>query len=79
MVVDKGALDALMGEDSPESREAGGRLLSEVRRLLSPCGGAYLCVTLAQPHVLGERSPSLTWSCWVLSLVLSESIKSFFP
>jgi hypothetical protein len=51
--VDKGGLDALMGEDTPGSKEAGGKLLAEVARLLSHApGSAYLCVTLAQPHVL---------------------------
>lgn len=57
VVVDKGALDALMGEDSPESKEVGARLLAEVKRVLSPNRGVYLCVTLAQPHVLGEWPP----------------------
>ena len=59
VVVDKGGLDALMGEDTPGSEEAGGKLLAEVARLLAPEeGAAYLCVTLAQPHVLRE---SLVW------------------
>ena len=54
-VVDKGGLDALMGEDTPGSEAAGGKLLAEVVRLLAPGeGAAYLCVTLAQPHVLRE-------------------------
>ena len=51
VVVDKGSLDALMGEDSAASTEAGGRLLREVERVLT-VGGSYLCVTLAQSHVL---------------------------
>ena len=57
-VVDKGGLDALMGEDTPGSEEAGGKLLAEVVRLLSPApGSCYLCVTLAQPHVLRAWPP----------------------
>eukprot|EP00884_Botryococcus_braunii_P023150 jgi/Botrbrau1/9519/Bobra.0211s0010.1 len=52
VVVDKGGLDALMGEESGASRQAGGALLSQVKRILKPEGGTYLCVSLAQPHVL---------------------------
>ena len=55
LVVDKGGLDALMGEDTPEAAAAGARLLAEVQRLAAPAGGAYACVTLAQAHVL--RAP----------------------
>lgn len=53
---DKGALDALMGEDTDAASTAGGKLLSEVQRVLDPFGGQYLCVTLGQPHVLGKYS-----------------------
>lgn len=53
---DKGALDALMGEDTDAASTAGGKLLSEVQRVLDPCEGQYLCVTLGQPHVLGKHS-----------------------
>lgn len=52
-VLDKGGLDALMGEDSDESSAAGQKLLDGVSRVISP-GGAYLCITLAQSHVLRE-------------------------
>ena len=50
-MIDKGGLDALMGEDSAESTVSGDKLLSEVSRLLQS-GGFYMCVTLAQSHVL---------------------------
>lgn len=53
---DKGALDALMGEDTDAASIAGGKLLSEVQRVLDPSEGQYLCVTLGQPHVLGKHS-----------------------
>ncbi|KAJ7521159.1 hypothetical protein O6H91_19G040400 [Diphasiastrum complanatum] len=50
VVMDKGGLDALLGE--PEEDPTTGRLfLSEVRRVLKP-GGRYACVTLAQKHVI---------------------------
>ena len=51
---DKGAVDALMGEDTDAASSAGSMLLSEVRRVLTH-GGQYICVTLAQPHVLRKR------------------------
>ncbi|KAL0038662.1 hypothetical protein WJX79_002183 [Trebouxia sp. C0005] len=52
IAVDKGALDALMGEDTDAAGIAGGKLLSEVQRVLASCDGQYLCVTLGQTHVL---------------------------
>ena len=55
LVLDKGGLDALMGEGDAGSLEAGGKLLREVERLLRPGAGTYVCVTLAQEHVLGMR------------------------
>ena len=52
-VMDKGGLDTLMGEDTEVADAAGGELLAEVTRLLEPRRGSlYLCVTLAQSHVL---------------------------
>ncbi|KAL7124278.1 hypothetical protein ABFS83_14G037900 [Erythranthe nasuta] len=49
-IVDKGGLDALM-ESELDSR-SGILYLSEVKRLLK-AGGKYICLTLAEPHVLG--------------------------
>ena len=51
VVFDKGGLDALMGEDDRGAAEAGRKLLLEVSRLVQ-AGGSYICVTLAQQHVL---------------------------
>lgn len=53
---DKGALDALMGEDTDAASTAGSKLLSEVQRVLDPSEGQYICVTLGQPHVLSKHS-----------------------
>ncbi len=55
VVLDKGGLDALMGEDTPGADDTGGRFLTEVARLLSQQGGLYVCVSLAQPHVLRKN------------------------
>ncbi|EYU32697.1 hypothetical protein MIMGU_mgv1a020540mg [Erythranthe guttata] len=49
-IIDKGGLDALM-ESELDSR-SGILYLSEVKRLLK-AGGKYICLTLAEPHVLG--------------------------
>ena len=51
---DKGALDALMGEDTQAADTAGSKLLAEVQRVLDPVDGCYICVTLAQTHVLSK-------------------------
>eukprot|EP00850_Spirogloea_muscicola_P008546 SM000045S16291 [mRNA] locus=s45:698278:703942:+ [translate_table: standard] len=52
VVFDKGGLDALMGEPGEEATEVGQRFLSEVARLIKPNGGRYICITLAQEHIL---------------------------
>lgn len=73
-IVDKGGLDALMGEDTQGADEAGAKLLAEVARLLEPCrGSVYFCVTLAQSHVLSEfthdtQAPRLHMLCGMLIL-----------
>lgn len=61
---DKGGLDALMGEDTDAAGVAGGKLLSEVQRVLDSCDGQYLCVTLGQHHVLAKLLSTfgLGWS-----------------
>ncbi|XP_020571393.1 methyltransferase-like protein 13 isoform X2 [Phalaenopsis equestris] len=49
-VLDKGGLDALM---EPEvGSELGSKYLKEVKRVVKS-GGKYLCITLAESHVLG--------------------------
>ncbi len=57
MAFDKGGLDALMGDEGADANAAGTKLLSEVARVVDSRAGAYLCVTLAQEHVL--RGPLL--------------------
>lgn len=51
LVVDKGALDALMASDTPEIRQDATKMLLEVQRVLAP-GGRYCCVTMAQDFIL---------------------------
>lgn len=57
IVVDKGGLDALMGEESEGSTTSGKQLLNGVSRVTSP-GGVYLCISLAQSHVLSKSFES---------------------
>ena len=53
-VFDKGTLDAVMGEVSDANAGAlGAPMLSEIDRVLRP-GGWYVCVTLAQSHILRQ-------------------------
>ena len=56
VVLDKGGLDALMGEDADEGSEAGQKFLQEVQRLLAE-GGTYICISLLQAHVLSKSHP----------------------
>ncbi|RLN26968.1 hypothetical protein BBJ28_00010980 [Nothophytophthora sp. Chile5] len=53
LVLDKGALDALMAEDTVEIKTDATRMLREVRRVLAP-GGRYCCVTMAQDFILSH-------------------------
>ncbi|OWZ14296.1 Methyltransferase [Phytophthora megakarya] len=51
LVMDKGALDALMAEDTAEIKTDASKMLREVQRVLAP-GGRYCCVTMAQDFIL---------------------------
>ncbi|CEG35158.1 methyltransferase-like protein 13 isoform x1 [Plasmopara halstedii] len=51
LVMDKGALDALMAENTAEIKQDANKMLREVRRVLAP-GGHYCCVTMAQDFIL---------------------------
>jgi hypothetical protein len=51
-VVDKGALDALMGEEGAEGAAQGAALLAECCRVAHPSRGAVAVVSLLQDHVL---------------------------
>ena len=74
VVVDKGGLDALMGEDTTDSEDAGGKLLTEVARLLClEMGATYICVTLAQTHVL-SNAPSGSSALALLSFALHSCV-----
>ena len=74
-MVDKGALDALGSDDSPEAGVAMMQYLDEMQRVLVQ-NGVFLCITLAQAFTLSESSLShmpLPWSCWLLAACLAIS------
>lgn len=63
-VVDKGGLDALM---EPEvGSKLGSQYLSEVKRVLKS-GGKFICLTLAESHVLGLLFPKFRFG-WKMSI-----------
>ncbi|KAL9237830.1 hypothetical protein vseg_012333 [Gypsophila vaccaria] len=64
IILDKGGLDALM---EPEfGSKLGSQYLSEVKRVLKP-GGKFVCLTLAESHVLGLLFPKFRFG-WEITL-----------
>lgn len=51
-VVDKGTLDALCADRSPESTQKVIAYFNEIVRVLNPKGGLYICVSLLQDFIL---------------------------
>jgi hypothetical protein len=59
-----------MGDTSADSSTAGTALLQEVERVVASSHGVYICVTLAEEHVLSARrtaSGMLSAELWGLS------------
>ncbi|GBG81413.1 hypothetical protein CBR_g32089 [Chara braunii] len=81
VVIDKGGLDALMPEQSDSARSAGKALLSEVGRVLKKGTGRYICVTLAQTHVLEVLLDhfKLHWKVVVHRVPVSEDVSDLKP
>ena len=51
VVLDKGTLDAIMPDSAPETMKRVDQMFGEIVRVLK-VGGRYICVTLAQDHIL---------------------------
>jgi ubiquinone/menaquinone biosynthesis C-methylase UbiE len=51
VVFDKGALDALMSEDTADVASKAQTMFLEISRILSE-GGRYVCITLAESYIL---------------------------
>lgn len=53
VVLDKGTLDAIFTDDSPEVVLKVEKVLAEIGRVLR-IGGRYVCISLAQDHITGK-------------------------
>ena len=52
LVIDKGALDALMSVDSEDARSKANKMFCEINRITADEGGKYLCVSLVESFIL---------------------------
>ncbi|KAM4641519.1 eEF1A lysine and N-terminal methyltransferase [Discoglossus pictus] len=64
-VLDKGTLDAILTDSEESTLETAGKMLTEIGRLLQ-CGGRYLCVSLAQAHVLEKLVGHFSQGGWMV-------------
>ncbi|XP_075689411.1 eEF1A lysine and N-terminal methyltransferase isoform X2 [Rhinoderma darwinii] len=72
-VLDKGTLDAILTDTEAGTLETATKLLTEVGRVLQ-CGGRYLCVSLAQAHVLEKLVTHFSQGGWMVRVhQVSES------
>ncbi|XP_073499235.1 eEF1A lysine and N-terminal methyltransferase [Phyllobates terribilis] len=72
-VLDKGTLDAILTDTEAGTLETATRLLTEIGRVLQ-CGGRYLCVSLAQAHVLEKLVTQFSQGGWMVRIhQVSES------
>lgn len=63
VVLDKGTLDAIFTSDDKKIAENVEKMLGEITRVLK-VGGRYICISLAQEHILNmllEYFPNLSW------------------
>ncbi|XP_053549203.1 eEF1A lysine and N-terminal methyltransferase [Bombina bombina] len=82
-VLDKGTLDAILTDTEETTMEKAGKLLSEIARVLN-CGGRYLCVSLAQAHVLEKLLTHFSDGGWMVRVhqileVCGQKSSSPFP
>uniref|UniRef100_A0A8C4QPQ6 eEF1A lysine and N-terminal methyltransferase n=1 Tax=Eptatretus burgeri TaxID=7764 RepID=A0A8C4QPQ6_EPTBU len=63
--LDKGTFDAIMADSSDSCRQTALSYLAEMERLLQH-GGRFLCITLAQHHVLGALTQMFAAGGWAL-------------
>ncbi|KAG9483205.1 hypothetical protein GDO78_009256 [Eleutherodactylus coqui] len=72
-VLDKGTLDAILADTDTSTLETATKLLTEVGRVLQ-CGGRYICVSLAQAHVLEKLVTQFSQGGWMIRIhQVSES------
>lgn len=85
-VFDKGALDALVSDNSALCHEKGKQMFEEIERLLA-INGKYICITLAQDFVIQSlldyfasniSSSSILWKISI-SIIPSKTPSPFSP
>jgi spermidine synthase/SAM-dependent methyltransferase len=88
IVIDKGALDALMSVDSDETRAKTEAMFREINRVLKD-NGKYVCITLAEDYILDrilhhfitaneEATSSMKW-CITFEAIDSSQPSPFKP
>lgn len=65
VVLDKGTLDAVLTDEEEKTLQQVDRMLAEVGRVLQ-VGGRYLCVSLAQAHVLKKAVGHFSREGWMV-------------
>ncbi|XP_027724399.1 methyltransferase-like protein 13 [Vombatus ursinus] len=65
VVLDKGTLDAVLTDEEEKTLEKVDRMLAEVGRVLQ-VGGRYLCISLAQAHILKKAVDHFSREGWMV-------------
>ncbi|XP_066887721.1 eEF1A lysine and N-terminal methyltransferase isoform X2 [Kogia breviceps] len=65
VVLDKGTLDAVLTDEEEKTLQQVDRMLAEVGRVLQ-VGGRYLCISLAQAHVLKKAVGHFSREGWMV-------------
>ena len=73
VVIDKGTLDAMMPDESPEVVANVYKLFSEIERVLR-LGGRYICISLLQPHILNHLVEWFVDHGWPLRILRCSDV-----
>ncbi|CAB3248151.1 unnamed protein product [Arctia plantaginis] len=68
VVLDKGTLDALMPDDSEETKQSIDKYFSEIKRVLK-LGGRFVCISLLQSHILSKLLETFCDKSWMFRVV----------
>lgn len=68
VVLDKGTLDALMPDDTEETKQTIDKYFSEIKRVLK-LGGRFVCISLLQSHILSKLLDSFCDKSWMFRVV----------
>lgn len=75
VVLDKGTLDAVFNDDTPQVHEKVDRMFNEIGRVLR-VGGRYICISLSQDHIINKLLavfPAQGWMFRVHKIVDEEA------